>query len=164
VADQEGVSGEDLVKVHFALDQDEDGWPPVASEGLWARPIGPHEYELENVPWFARNVAYGDRWIAERDTDGLLWCRDRIAWSGRYTIRVIPLRDGALEGSLQEVIDRFSCLGADCEGALPAYGIVALDIPPDAALAEIKALLRDGTERGWWEYEEGCIDDRWLAL
>jgi hypothetical protein len=41
---------------------------------------------------------------------------------------------------------------------------LALDIPADAPLAEIKALLRRGEDAGWWAYEEGCIDDRWRAL
>jgi Domain of unknown function (DUF4265) len=152
------------VKVRFELEPEAEDWPPVASEGVWARPLGHHEYELDNVPWFARNAAYGDRVRAEPDSDGVLWVRERLAWSGRYTIRVIPLEAGPLAGDLQAVIDRFTPLGAECEGALPAYRIVALDIPPTARIAEIEGLLRQGEQDGWWGYEEGCIDDRWAAL
>jgi hypothetical protein len=32
------ASNEDQVKVRFELEQDEDGWPPVRSEGIWATP------------------------------------------------------------------------------------------------------------------------------
>jgi hypothetical protein len=60
---------EDRVKVRFALDQDSDGWPLVASEGVWARACGDAEYELDNVPWFARGIALGDRVHVEPEED-----------------------------------------------------------------------------------------------
>lgn len=134
----------------------------MGSERLWARPAGDDEYVLENVPWFVRGYACGDRVRAAADDDGVLWVSERVAWSGRYTVRVVPFGSGALEGSHQAVIDRMASLGVDCEGAEPAYNIVALDIPPNAELRTIKALLQRG--EGWCGYEEGCIDDRWATL
>jgi hypothetical protein len=41
---------------------------------------------------------------------------------------------------------------------------VALDVPPTAALAEVKALSVKGEADGRWGYEEGCIDEVWTAL
>jgi hypothetical protein len=152
------------VKVRFRVERDSDGWPPVECEGVWAKPCGGAEWELENVPWFARGVAFGDRVLVEADQVGVLWVTERLIWSGRYTVRVIPLGDGASEHRLQEIIDAFVPLGAECEGGLPSFKIVALDIPPDARLAEIKTILRRGEADGRWGYEEGCIDDRWSAL
>jgi hypothetical protein len=152
------------VKVVFDLEKIDDDWPPVVREGIWAEPLGEGEYRLDNVPWFARKAAYGDRVRAEPDADGVLKVRERLEWSGRYTIRVIPFGDGRPEAQLQEVMDAFSALGAECEGALPAFKIVALDIPPTASLPAIKALLIEGEADGRWSYEEGCIDDVWNAL
>jgi Domain of unknown function (DUF4265) len=43
------------------------------------------------------------------------------------------------------------------------YGMVALDVPPDADLAAVKRLLREGERDGWWEYEESCTGDAWQA-
>src|ERR1700730_3115350 len=158
-----GEPDEDRVKVRFKLDQDSDGWPPVTSEGVWARPCGGAEYELDNVPWFARGVAFGDRVEIEADEDGVLWVRERTAWSGRYTIRVIPRGTGPSTDQCQEIIDTFGPLGAECEGALPAFKLVALDIPPTARLADIKTLLQQGEAERREGYEEGCIDSRWTA-
>jgi hypothetical protein len=151
-------------KIRFRLQPDDDEWPPVTSEGVWARPAGRDEFELENVPWFARDVAFGDRVRVERDDDGVAWVEERLAWSGRYTIRVIPLQGGSSQERVDDVVNSFVPLGAECESALPAYPIVALDIPSTAQVAEIQALLRRGSDKGWWEYEEGCIDDQWAAL
>jgi hypothetical protein len=122
------------------------------------------QYELDNVPWFARGVAFGDSVRAEPDEDDVLWVQERLSWSGRYTARVIPLGDEPAAEQLQMIVDAFSPLGADCEGALPAFKLVALDIPPTARLAEIKALLREGEAGGRWGSEEGCVDARWTAL
>jgi hypothetical protein len=157
-------SDRDRVKVRFRLQRDDDGWPPAASEGVWARPCGGREYELDNVPWFVQGVAFGDRVLAEPDDDGVLWMKEHLAWSGRYTIRVIPLGDGAAREQLRSIVDLFAPLGAECEGALPAYKLVALDIPPTGRLDEIKSLLVQGQAEGRWAYEEGCIDARWRAL
>jgi hypothetical protein len=52
-------------------------------------------------------------------------------------------------------------LGVYGEG-VPNYGMLALDIEPSAPLDQIVALLRHGSEFGWWEYEEGRITQAWL--
>jgi hypothetical protein len=152
------------VKVRFRLQRPRDGWPPVESEGVWAKPRGGTEYELDNVPWFARGIAFGDRVRAELDDDGVLWAQERLSWSGRYTVRVIPHGNEPATEQLQAIIDAFSPLGAECEGGLPAFKIVALDIPPTARLAEIKSLLVEGEAEGRWGFEEGCVDPRWAAI
>jgi hypothetical protein len=154
----------DRAKVRFQLERDSDGWPPTQSEGVWAKPCGGNEYELDNTPWFALGVAFGDRVRAESDEDGVLWVQERLAWSGRYTVRVIPLGEEPARRQLQVIVDLFAPLGAECEGALPAFKLVALDIPPTARLAEIKALLVEGEADGRWDYEEGCVDADWNAL
>jgi hypothetical protein len=152
----------DHVRVRFQLRQDDDGWPPVASEGLWAIPLGTDVVRLDNIPWFARNVASGDTFRTSTDRDGERWATDKVAWSGHCTVRVIPFPDGALGGSRQAVLDAFAPLGVDGEG-LQQYGIVALNIPATVDLGAVKRLLRQGVNDGWWDYEEGCIGQAWLT-
>jgi uncharacterized protein DUF4265 len=157
-------SGEhnDYVRVRFQLPRDDDGWPPVASEGVWAVPLDGDLVRLDNIPWFARNVASGDTFRVSTDSDGLLWATDKVEWSGNCTIRVISFQGGPLAGSLQAVLDAFARLGVDGEG-LQQFGIVALSVSPAADLGAVRRLLRQGVEDGWWDYEEGCIGDAWLS-
>ena len=96
----------DFVRVRFQLRQDDDGWPPVASEGVWAVPLGGDVVRLDNIPWFARNVASGDTFRTSTDSDGVRWAADKLAWSGNCTVRVIPFPDGALAGSRQAVLEQ----------------------------------------------------------
>ena len=159
-----GTSDPSRAKLCFLLEQDEDGWPPVESENVWARSLGRDEYEVESVPWFVSGIAFGDRVLARRDDDGVLAFERKLAWSGRYTIRLIPTGEGPARDQLETIAAEFAPLGATGEGGLPAFRILALDIPPTAALAEIKQLLRKGEDEGRWGWEEGCVDDRWTSL
>jgi hypothetical protein len=117
---------------------------------------------LENSPWFVRGVANGDLIRVRRDEDGVLWADERLEWSGYCTIRVIPFRAGPLEGSRQRVLDEFAALGVTGEG-VQQYGLVALDVPPGVDVLAVKGLLERGQRDGWWDYEEGCVGDAWLA-
>lgn len=152
------------VKIRFSLEVGDDGWPPVGSEGVWAAALGGGLYRLDNTPWFARGVAYGDVVEAMSGSDGIPWATKLVHWNGHLTIRVIPFRDGPLTGDLQAVLDAFAPYGVTGEGAGPSYAIVALDVPPDAPLRDVKSLLREGQADGRWEYEEGCVSDEWEAL
>jgi hypothetical protein len=148
-----------FVKVRFKLERDEDGWPPADSEGLWAEPLS-DTFRIANTPWFVRNLASDDVVIAHAGSDGVLWATGKARWSGHLTIRVLPLRDGQGLAARQAVLDAFRPLGVEGEG-VAQFGLVALDIPPDADLAAVKELLHCGTADGRWEYEEGCISDAW---
>jgi hypothetical protein len=157
------VANTDRVKVRFRLVQDED-WPPVESEGLWAEPLGGDRFRIDSVPWFVPNLAAEDIVEALAGSDDVLWAIRKIAHSGRLVVRVIPFRNGPLNGNLQAVLDVFAGLGVSGEGAGPAYQLVALDIAPDADLLAIVNRLRQGRDDGSWDYDEGCVTEAWLAL
>ena len=53
-----GDDSENLVKGCFELQQDEEGYPPVVCESVWATPLGQGLYRLGNIRYFARRVAY----------------------------------------------------------------------------------------------------------
>ena len=149
-----------LVKVRFSLPVNSDGWPPVSSEGLWAQTLGNDEFRIDNTPWFVRNLAAEDVVRALAGSDGVLWATERVRWSGRCTIRVIPRQDGPLAADRQAVLDAFAPFGVSGEG-IAQYGMVALDVPAEADLSLVKALLHAGEADGRWHFEEGCIGDEW---
>ena len=161
----ESVAGgtPEYVMIRFNLPAGSDGWPPADSEGLWAEPLGGDQYRIDNTPWFVRNLATDDVVRAVADPDGILWATDRVQWSGRMTIRVVPRRAGPLGGDRQAVLDAFKPYGVSGEG-IEQYGMVALDISPDADLLAVKSLLGMGQEDGRWDYEEGCISEEWAQL
>jgi hypothetical protein len=152
---------DEYVKVVFDLPDAGDGWPPATAEGIWAVRLPERDHvRLDNVPWFAVNVADGDVFRVRTDDDGVLRAVEQVSWSGNCTIRVTPYKDGPLAGDLQRVLDVFIPLGVGSEGAAQ-YRIVALSVPPDVDLGAVKRTLKDGEASGWWAYEEGCIGDAW---
>ena len=73
----------------------------------------------------------------------------------------MPFKEGALAGSRPAVIDLFAPLGVDGDG-IAQFGLVSLNIRPDADLAVVKGLLRRGSDEGWWDFEEDCIGNAWV--
>lgn len=149
-----------FVTVRFSLSVDSEGWPPVSSEGLWAEILGNDEFRIDNTPWFVRNLAADDVVRALAGSDGVLWATERVRWSGRCTVRVIPRKDGPLAADRQAVLDAFAPFRVAGEG-IEQYGMVALDVPADADLAAVKSALVAGEADGRWHFEEGCIGDEW---
>lgn len=149
--------------VVFPLVQDDDGWPPVGSERVWALPLGADTYRIDNVPWFVRNIAVGDivRAIPDSPTTHPLFI-EVVQPSDHVTIRLICFRSGGLQGDLGKALAPFTRLGVYGEG-VTQYGMLALDIEPSAPIEQVVALLRQGVSDGWWEYEEGRITPAWIA-
>jgi Domain of unknown function (DUF4265) len=48
------------VKILFKLEQDEDGYPPVTVEGLWATRLADDTVEVDSIPFFVRDTSLGD--------------------------------------------------------------------------------------------------------
>lgn len=42
--------------------------------------------------------------------------------------------------------------------------MVALDVPPDADLPQIRKLPEHGEAKEWWHCEEGCVTAAWRAM
>lgn len=82
-----------------------------------------------------------------------------MVWSVRRTGRA--RRPGV--GGRQAVLDLFAPF-AVTGGGVEQFGMVALDVPPQADLPAVKALLTSGEADGRWTFEEGCIGDAWVAI
>lgn len=150
------------VKVHFRMDIDEGGWPPVSVESLWAIDLGDGTVRLNNTPWFVRGIASNDIIVVRPDDDGDLWAGDTVQPSQHCTIRLIVLKDDGSAAARQSVLEAFHRLGTTGEG-IERYRMVALDVPPEADLPKILKLLNHGDTEEWWHWEEGCVTAAWEA-
>jgi Domain of unknown function (DUF4265) len=154
---------DDHVKVHFRMEVDEDGWPPVGVESLWAVDLGDGTVRLDNTPWFVRGAASDDIIRVEVDDEGVRWAGETVLPSRNCTIRLIVLKDGGSTAARQSVLEVFHRLGTTGEG-IEQYRMVALDVPPEADLPRIHKLLEHGAAKGWWHWEEGCVTAAWNSL
>jgi hypothetical protein len=143
------------VKIIVPLEQDEDGYPPVGSERLWALHLGEGRYQLDNIPFFARDLALGDVVSAvpeEGAEEGVLRYQQVLQPSGHSTFRIL-VHD---ESQVPEVCRLLEQLGCDIERShLPR--LAAIDIPPRVPLTAVRDALAPGVSQERWEYEEACL-------
>jgi hypothetical protein len=146
---------ERYVKIIVPLEQDEDGYPPVGSERLWARQVGEGRYQIENIPFFARELAWGDIVSAgseEGADEDVLRYQQVLHSSGHSTFRIL-VHD---ESQVPEVCRLLEQMGCSAERShLPR--LVAIDIPPTVSLATVREALAPDRAKERWDYEEACI-------
>ena len=75
------------VEVVFSVDQDENGYSSVTSERIWCSPLGGGRYVVDNVPFYARDISFGDE-IEADGKDGALCFSRMLQRSLNTTVRV----------------------------------------------------------------------------
>ena len=153
VAELQATEG--LVRIRVALDR-APGEPGPPEDWLWAEPLGSGRYRIESCPFFAYGVSRDDVIRAggpggeESPT-----LEDVIEKSGHRTLRLaldpavelsMPIVQGLLERLLQH----------GCTHELLRPKLVAIDVPPEADLAQVAALLQDLAREGAlvWEWAD----------
>jgi hypothetical protein len=139
------------VKVGFYLEQDEDGWPPVTRENIWAVDLGSGQYRIDNIPFYVRGVSDGDVVAAEPEDDGRLSFSKLVEASSNSTFRLIVFN----KDETPEVRKMFLDLG--CPSELVRDGFISLHIPGSIAIRPIAILIEQGEEDGRWDFEEGAL-------
>lgn len=121
------------------------------TETMWAikRDDG---YELDNIPFYVKELALGDIVDARPDADGALWYSELIRPSGHSTIRLWFSREEDVE-SVREALRQMGCAS---EGS-DLRRLVAVDVPPDVPYEKVKAFLDQGEAAGRFEYQEACL-------
>ena len=139
------------VKLEFRLEQNADGYPPSSWEHVWADMQPDGHLKVDNVPFYAPGVSFGDI-VEAREEDGMLRFQRVIERSGRSTLRVILYSPEDCE-SLR---DRLHALGTETEvGHIP--GLVAVDVPCDGDINAIVEYLRAGRDADRWDFETGHV-------
>jgi hypothetical protein len=143
---------EGLEKVQFVIEQDEDGYPPVSIETVWARRTSDGYYELDNSPFYATEVSWKDVVDIEEMPDGTLQFKRVVRQSGHSTIRVVALKKGEME-PLKRKLEEFGCSWEG--GDVPS--LISVDIPPRVDIKRVRSLLQEGSDNGFFDYEESSV-------
>jgi hypothetical protein len=136
------------LKLRFPFETAEGG---EETETLWVikREDG---YEIDNIPFYAKEVALGDVVSAKPDANGVLWYSELVRPSGHSTLQLWFSRQEDVE-SVREALRQRGCASELSD--LPR--LVAVDVPPHVPYASIKALLDQGEQAGQFEYQEACL-------
>ncbi len=139
-------------KVFFTLEQDEDGYPPVGVESVWAIPTeDADKYVIENTPFFVTSATLGDT-VRVRSSDGNLWFDEVVARSQNSLIRVLFHEKEALV-RVDEWLKAHGCT-TEYSGD---FNLLAVSIPERVNLADIQDYLGSEAAYGTVGYEEPIL-------
>lgn len=138
-------------KIEFELEQDEDGYPPLRYERLWATPRPDGLYSIDSIPFFVVGISADDVVEAD-DIDGALRFRKLVRASGNSTFRVVVSAASDLEKVRAAIIAH----GARCECNLQ-MGMLALEIASTQEIRPLLEYLVDERAKGVLDMEEGAL-------
>ena len=142
------------VKIGFYVEQDEDGWPPVTRENLWAVDLGEGRYRIDNIPFYVLGISDGDLVSAVTEEDGRLVFSELVEASSNSTFRLI------VSNEEETSVVRRMFLDLGCPSELVGHRFISLHIPESVTMKPIATLIEQGERDGRWEFEEGALRHR----
>ncbi|HEU4328254.1 MAG TPA: DUF4265 domain-containing protein [Roseiflexaceae bacterium] len=137
-------------KILFRLKQDDDGYPPVSYESVWAAQQGTH-YQIDNIPFFTREATCDDV-VEATVVDGELWFVRVVQYSRSSLLRAVYF-DGTDQAAVRAELER---LGCSTEWA-QQFRLIAISVPNDVAIEPVLEYLKREEEQGRLSYEEAVI-------
>lgn len=140
------------IKIHFKLVADEDNYPPVAVESVWARATNtPDEYIIDNIPFFTREAALEDR-VRVRQLDGHHWFDHIVAPSGNSLFRIVFFDQSAISKIRENLIS----MGCSTEVFLK-YNLMAICAAKTSNIPHLQNYFNDEAAAGTIDYEEAIL-------
>jgi hypothetical protein len=128
-------------------------WHSARSETLWATPLAPSTYRLENAPLYAKGFSFLDVVIAERvDGEVQLVVRSVLRKSGHSTYAVFVEQGVAGNAKFAAFWQPLDELGCRYEGLRSRF--LAVDVPAATDIHTAFRLLMIGQENGVWLVQE----------
>ena len=144
---------EDSVEIWFRVEKDAAGHPNQEWEQLYAWPVR-GGYRLNNIPFFAGDLALDDVVTAHKGDRGLLVFDHVVSRSGHSTFRIwLSAQKQRDSGAIMKTIRD---LGGHAELTLDR--LIAVDAPPEHE-AQVWDYVKGGQQRGDWDLQVGYSPD-----
>jgi hypothetical protein len=141
---------QEATEIWFRIEKDAEGYPKSQDwEQLysWRTDDG---FRIDNVPFFAKNIAVGDVVFATKTEEG--WHRfDRVLSRGGHSAFRVWLSQ-KLEPNREHVLQEIRRLGGRAE--LTLERLIAIDVPPECE-PQIWNYLDAGRAKGEWDLQVG---------
>lgn len=119
-------------------------------ESVWATKVGEF-YRIDNIPFFAKNIASGDIVSVEND-EGQLYFDELIQASGNSVVRIVFFD----EKNIPQVTKELEKMGCNWEGS-HSSNLISVDIPKSVSYESVKSYLIKGRQDGLFDYQEACL-------
>lgn len=122
----------------------------ISEESIWVQPVGIN-YKIDNIPFYAPNLALNDVISVEND-EGILYFDELIEASGHATIQLIFFQ-GKESGKVLEHLEKMGCTW---EG-MKDQPYFAINVPPTIDYKGVKDFLDDKLKSKVLDYKEACL-------
>lgn len=148
------MADEEYVKLEIRTETEGDD--EVYVETPWAVRVGKNRFRLENSPFYAYRVSFGDivEAVSQRGISSFLFKRV-IEKSGNRTVRVILDPPSDKSRKSKKLLEKLVEMGCSYEGANPAY--IAVNIPPEVDLELVCDFLTETGQQ--WEHADPAYRD-----
>jgi hypothetical protein len=119
-------------------------------ESVWATKEGEY-YRINNIPFFAANIALNDLVSVEED-NGALYFNALIEPSGHSAVQMIIFNENEIV-QIGKELEQFGCTW---EGS-HIKTLISIDIPNEVSYNIVKQFLDKGEKDGRWSYKEACL-------
>jgi hypothetical protein len=138
------------VKIFFPIvPASEDG---ITGEWLWTKPLGGGRFEIDNSPFDLYGVSAADI-VAADEIKGVMTFKTVVYRGGHSTYRIRLGRSQTREDFLR-LWPVFEALGCSYEGTSSEQRVYSIDVPPEADVSKVYALLEAGENASNFEFEE----------
>lgn len=143
----------DDVKITLPLNSAE--WHGHETETLWASPLSKYQYQIQNVPFFAKGVSRFDVVNAIAGVDGLVF-KSVAKGSGHSTVRLVSEASPDSMAFLAKAVSELQSAGCALEkGSVSDVTVYAVDVPPNVDFDQIVASLEKWSTSGYCDWEMG---------
>lgn len=138
------------IKVRFPLGKSiKDG-----VELMYAKPLSGNRFVLDNSPFYAFGISFGDEFYVEDTNDQKTFYS--IASRGGHSTYRIKLPEGKDHNYFLSYWEKLGSLGCSYEGSsVNIRRLYAIDMPPDVDIHKAYSVLEEYENLGIWEFEEG---------
>jgi hypothetical protein len=144
-------TNENYVKIFFPLTSDEEGYPPVNVESVWAIKQQDGFFQIDNIPFYIHSLSTGDVVSAEFSEERNYFSK-LIYSSKNSTLRVV-VYDIEIT---QQIRDQLTDIGCSSEQS-NLKGFFAVNVPPQVRYSEVLKLLTPYKEKEKLDYEESAL-------
>lgn len=139
------------LKIIFNIEQDEDGYPPVSFESLWAFPLNNGNYIIDNIPFFIYGIAAGDE-ISALNIEQEFFFDKLIRHSGSSVFRVFSKQHEKID----EIRKKFIELNCSSEYN-EQFNLIAIEIKKEIDIFPLLSYLVTSQELGKLDFEEAVL-------
>jgi hypothetical protein len=130
-------------------------------ETMWATVVDKEKgyYKIQNSPFYAKSIAFGDIVFAEYDeSEQAITYRRILEYSGNSTIQIVILDKSVTTDEIRNIFDSLGCSSEKFK-----EGYFVIDVPAQMDYSLVKQCLINLSDKGQIDFAEACLSDKHIS-